>query len=464
MKIGVLIEKGPMNWQIIQQTQGEADIHISGTYIRQPKVKDEWDCWVYARVVREDTGDPVVPWKKAELLPENRWNTVLCRVPAGGLYRIETCLAYSGNDWNMEWGVRGDIIHHVGVGDLYLIAGQSNSKGYGREPVNDPPELGIHVFRHNGSWDLATHPLGDSTGILHDSAQDAANTGHSPYLNFAKILKHRLGYPIGLVQTSKGGSPLSEWNPDENGSLYRAMLDFAERTGGKFKGVLWYQGCSDAWEGTCDTYYERFTNVVSSVRTALKDEQLPFLTCQLNRLTGKNEAQLDMHWGKLREAQRQAARNIAKVYIVPTLDLGLSDGIHNNSAGNMELGRRLAKVALQELYGIAGQCHAPNIKSAVRLSADQIQLEFDNIYVKLDNRGADVKRLPFIIENNKESYYVVEYHICDRNKIILTLDRPLEGECFIHGASEKNPEVFVPFDMGTHLPMLAFYHVKVEEM
>lgn len=463
MQTGVLIEQGPVNWQIIQQVHGFADIHLSGIYVRKPRIEDEWGCQVYARLVCEDTGAPVIHWQKAELLPENRWSTVLCQVPAGGLYRIETCLAHQGNNWSLEWGVRGDMVHHVGIGDLYLIAGQSNSKGYGREPVNDPPELGVHLFRQNGSWDLATHPLGDSTGILHETARDGTNTGHSPYLNFAKILKHRLGYPIGLVQTSKGGSPLREWNPDETGTLYHAMLDFAERTGGKLKGVLWYQGCSDTGEGTCDTYYERFENIVRHLRTAMKDERLPFLTSQLNRSAGKGDVQQDKHWGKLREAQRQAALHIPGIYIVPTLDLGLSDGIHNNSAGNMALGERLAKVALHELYGFHIQCHAPNILSAVQVEPNELHLKFDHIYYRLDTRGIDENKLPFTVTCGEETYSIMNYRVCNKDTMVLTLDRPLEGDCFVHGAFEKNPEVFVPFDVGTHLPMLSFYEVKVEK-
>jgi sialate O-acetylesterase len=40
--------------------------------------------------------------------------------PGRGLYRVETCLQINGNEVT-EWAIRGDMIHHVGVGDLWVI-------------------------------------------------------------------------------------------------------------------------------------------------------------------------------------------------------------------------------------------------------------------------------------------------------------------------------------------------------
>jgi hypothetical protein len=105
----------------------------------------------------------------------------LSAIPAGGLYRLET-RHQPGNQPAGEWAERGDMRHFLGVGDLWVIAGQSNSAGYGRGPVFDPPELGIHLFRNNGQWALATHPLNESTDTLHPVNRDGANTAHAPYI------------------------------------------------------------------------------------------------------------------------------------------------------------------------------------------------------------------------------------------------------------------------------------------
>lgn len=60
----------------------------------------------------------------------------------------------------------GDMIHHLGIGDLFVITGQSNSAGYGKDPIFDPPELGIHLLKNNGRWDMASHPFNDSTATI----------------------------------------------------------------------------------------------------------------------------------------------------------------------------------------------------------------------------------------------------------------------------------------------------------
>jgi sialate O-acetylesterase len=84
-----------------------------------------------------------------------------------------------------------------------------------------------------------------------------------------------LGFPIGPIQASLGGSTLSAWNPEENGVLYRNMTQIINSQGGKVKGILWYQGCSDTASGLCDSYSERFESMVSHLRSDLNDKCLP---------------------------------------------------------------------------------------------------------------------------------------------------------------------------------------------
>ena len=73
---------------------------------------------------------------------------------------------YGSGGHGIEWAQRGDTRQHWGVGDVWLIAGQSNCAGYGKDPVEDPSELGVHLLGNDLHWDLATHPLNDSTNSL----------------------------------------------------------------------------------------------------------------------------------------------------------------------------------------------------------------------------------------------------------------------------------------------------------
>lgn len=453
MQIGAIIEKGPADWQIIQQVDGQADIRLSGRWAYGEQIdKPE----VFARIVDENTGDSIIPWRTAEHKGEASWDILIKDVPAGGLYRIETYLS-SGNN---ELAIRGDMIHHMGIGDLYVIAGQSNAAGFGKDPVYDPPEIGIHILKNNGKWDLASHPMNESTGTIHEVNREGGNPGHSPYLSFAKYLKRELGYPIGLMQASLGGSPLSAWNPDEDGILYKNMMSIISSQGNKIKGVLWYQGCSDAAGGLCDTYLDRFKSMVLHLRKDLEDEGLPILTVQLNRYVIPSDETADRWWGMVREAQRQACKDIPGVYIIPSTDSTLSDLIHNSSASNIILGERLARTALGHIYGKRVMCDAPDLMMAEKAGDDILLLTFSNVYGRFYTFEVGADDLPFIVEDEKGIVSIKGYEQRDANTIAITMDRKLEGKCRLHGASGRNPKGIIPVDFATHLPMLSFYGVE----
>jgi len=460
---GVLIEKGPEDWQILQQKNGYACIYLDGVY--RNTSEDPVHCEVFARVVLEDSGDAVCHWKKCESVEgdesKGKWKVILENIPAGGLYRIETCLHKDNED--LEWSSRGDMIHHLGVGDIYVIAGQSNSAGYGKDQIYDPSELGVHILRNSGKWDLASHPFNESTNTCHEINMETANPGHSPYLSFAKMLKRHLNHPIGLIQTALGGSPLSDWNPEENGHLYKNMIKIVREQGNSVSGILWYQGCSDASSKICsNTYLERFECMVKNIRTDLMNEQLPIFTVQLNRYIGPGDMDLDRSWGMLREAQRQAARQMSHVYIVPSNDCTLSDAIHISALSNMKLGERLARLALHKIYGKSIFCQAPDIESAYYYGNKEIVLEFGNIYQKLFTFDDSVKELPFTIEDEKGFVKIKGYELKGPDKFILKMERAPQGKTLIHGAFQKNPKFFLPMDFATHLSMLSFYGVELK--
>ena len=93
---------------------------------------------VKARIALESSGESVCPWTECRVEPGLRWS-VEFSVPAGGLYRVETYMEYEG--WDGLSSTRGDMVHHIGVGDVFVAAGQSNAAGRAKNPVEDPPEL-----------------------------------------------------------------------------------------------------------------------------------------------------------------------------------------------------------------------------------------------------------------------------------------------------------------------------------
>src|SRR5689334_17258394 len=120
---GVKITDGPQDWQIFQRDHdGFAAITLAGTW-----EADEIEFYIQARVVDENLNMPVtayLDWQDAVLdTAAKRFSITLERVPQGGLYRVETRVKRPQAEDTRP--LRGDLIHHIGVGDIFVIAGQS---------------------------------------------------------------------------------------------------------------------------------------------------------------------------------------------------------------------------------------------------------------------------------------------------------------------------------------------------
>lgn len=330
--IGAYLTKAPQNWQVVQQGY---PIVLEGTCQGGA---------VYLKLLCELTGKTVMDWTKTQQTGTNWHMTLEGILP--GIYTIVTCLREGDED--CELARQGDKRFHVGVGDVFVIAGQSNAVGFGREEYQEPPVYGVHIRRNNGCWDIATHPFGDSTGFFGVN-RDKKNPGHCPYLTFGRILKETLHYPIGFLETALGGSSMALWNPKEDGDLYRNMVNIIKESG-KIKGVLWYQGCAEAMSRRVKDYEMRFLAMRNQLAEDLGMEELPFLTCQVNQYD-KDIGNNDESWDMLRRIQEKIAREQKGVSIVHTLGLATTDGIHNSVQSNKKIGELLAEVALRQWYG-----------------------------------------------------------------------------------------------------------------
>lgn len=453
---GVILEQGPQDWQIVQQDRsGTADVRLGGRWLTPDKFRE---ASVIVRVMDEAQLRPVtraLDWTAADTQKDGTWTARLRRIPAGGLYRIETALLLDGGP--VEWARRGDLRHHIGVGDVWVIAGQSNAAGYGKSPCTDPPEMGLHVFHACGEWRLATHPLSDSTGTQYPANREGANGSQSPFLAFARTLKQALGYPIGLIPAALGGSGLSSWVRGVNGDLFENMLAYIRDSGGGCRGMVWYQGESDTGPEQRKVYAKRFTQMVKDFRRTLRKPDLPVITAQLNRYIGEPyDRPVHEGWEAIRETQRQLARRIRGVEVVSTLDLGLSDGIHNHSSANLVLGERMAAAALGAVFGRDVKHRCPDLKRVTRPSADAIELAFEHVDTRLHFENNIPEQFPFAVRDRAGAVPVKAWKMQGKNGIRLELGRPIQGPATVTGAPTACPPAVVPFDLCGYLPMLAF--------
>jgi sialate O-acetylesterase len=232
-----------------------------------------------------------------------------------------------------------------------------------------PPSDVVTLLGMDGQWKRAEEPLHwlvDSPDPVHsgDPATRAERSaaqhktrvkGAGLGLPFGVVLSSATGVPVGLIATAHGGTSMERWSPALKGeggkSLYGSMLGQIQRAGGKVRGVLWYQGESDANPEAAKVYPKVFASFISSLRTDLDALDLPFYLVQIGRVIRAGDPSA---WNAVQEAERRIPERVANAAVVASIDLELDDGIHVGTQGLKRLGRRLARIAERELYGQAG--------------------------------------------------------------------------------------------------------------
>lgn len=294
----------------------------------------------------------------------------LRNVPTGGPYQVNVVLKSDKTAGAFAGGATMTMsIAPVFVGDLWILAGQSNMEGVGDLIDVTPPSERVQILGMNGAWSQAEEPLHwlvDSPDVVHSgNPDDRAARSESFHKNrtkgaglglpFGVALASATNIPIGLVACAHGGTSMEQWNPAKKGeggnSLYGSMLRQVKLAGGKARGVLWYQGESDAMGGAAGVYPKVFADFIAAVREDLGQPDLPFYLVQIGRFVNGNESK---GWNAVQDAQRQIPDRVANTAVVAAIDLELDDLIHVGTPGLKRLGNRLAQIALREVYGQVG--------------------------------------------------------------------------------------------------------------
>jgi len=142
-----------------------------------------------------------------------------------------------------------------------------------------------------------------------------------------------------------------------SGTLYCGMIHPLAACG--LKGVLWYQGEGDGSRGY--DYRSMLPLLVTSWRAAWGRE-LPFIVQQLPNW--KASGARDTGWAEVREAQAMTAASLPGVGLAIATEIGETDDVH--PANKRDIGRRLALVALERVYGRGVKSSGPVITAANR--------------------------------------------------------------------------------------------------
>lgn len=320
---------------------------------------------------------------------DGQWKIVFPASQHGGPY-----------DMKITCGKTSIVLNNILIGDIWLCSGQSNMDFKLKHAQTGMTELKampvnplVRLYKLNAlsqtdhtAWDsatlAATNQLKFFSGSwkLCDSAAAADFSAIGYY--FGKKIANVTQVPIGLVQVAVGGSPIESWidryTMEQDPQLVDVLsnwrrsdfiMDFCRERAGvnlknatnskqrhpyepcynyeagidsltKFpiKGVIWYQGESNAHNVELYTYL--FPAMVHSWRKQWGYD-FPFYYVQLSGIDRPS-------WPSFREAQRRLQKQVPNSGMAVSSDLGDSLNVH--PVKKKEVAVRLAALALRYTY------------------------------------------------------------------------------------------------------------------
>jgi len=276
-----------------------------------------------------------------------RWSVTLPPMPCGGPHELS--VAADGQEVTLK-----DIM----IGEVWLASGQSNMAwptGLAASVKDDyerAPNRNLRLFS------VAPTPSRESLDelpALHCGWQIAGPQTVGDFSSlayqFGRLLQDKRRVCVGVIDTSKGGSPVEAWLPQKVAeslkagrplSLYRGTIHPV--VGYPLRGVIWYQGESNTRDPS--PYADRFGALIRGWRDVW-GEELPWLYVQLANFNPKKDDQKG-NWPLLREAQA-AALALPRTGMATAVDLGTPDDIHPRD--KREVARRLVAAAQAVAYG-----------------------------------------------------------------------------------------------------------------
>ena len=297
-------------------------------------------------------------------------------------------------------GKQRKVFSHVAVGEVWLCSGQSNmafmlcQAESGKQDIAAADDPQLRLFDMKGRWETydVAWPASCLDSLNHlqyfhettwqPSTPASASRFSAVGYYYGRMLRQKLGVPVGLICNAVGGAPTEAWvdrnsletsypnilsnwlqndfiqdwvrgraaknltndqtklgrHPYEPCYLYESGILPLQQY--PIKGVIWYQGESNAHNK--DAHAKLFSLLVNGWRQNWNNPDMPFYFVQLSSLNRPS-------WPWFRDSQLRLMKEISNTGMAVSSDCGDSLDVHPRH--KQPVGERLARWALAKTYG-----------------------------------------------------------------------------------------------------------------
>ncbi len=240
-------------------------------------------------------------------------------------------------------------------------------------------------------------------------------------------LKGDWQYKLGAEMEPLASQTFIKWKPL---GLYNAMI--GPLINYRIKGVIWYQGESNAERPT--EYIELFQALIQNWRNKWNQGDFPFLFVQLPNFMETKDQPSESNWALIRESQLKTL-SVSNTGMAVTIDIGEWNDIH--PLNKKDVGRRLSLVAQKVAYSDEDVVYSGPIYQSMKVEGNKIILSFTNIGSGLIAKGND--ELEYFAIAGEDKQFVWANAKIENDKVIVWSDKIL-NPIAVRYAWADNPE------------------------
>ena len=393
-------------------------------------------------------------------------NQEVSAIARDGHWRVELRPLQAGGPFTLI--ITGDntvTLTNVLIGEVWLSSGQSNMSFPLSRATNAAeaiaaaadPQLRFFAVPH----ETADQPKTALGGSWNASAPETAANFSAVAYFFGRHLRSALKVPVGLIDTSVGGTPAQAWTPlptlkadpalenillryedsvknyhadslpkvtnpthknNRPACLYNAMI--APLQPYALAGVIWYQG--EANSGRAVEYQKLFPDMIESWRAGWGQGDFPFLFVQV--------APYHETTPEIRESQLLTWQQVPHTAMVVTTDIGEERNIHPTQ--KEPVGARLALAARALAYGEKIEYSGP-VFAAMKVRDHKAELSFTHTGGGLVASGGELKGFTLAGE---DGVFVAAHAQIEGNKVLVS-DPSVEKPIAVRYGWDKTPVV-----------------------